>query len=153
MTREVRKVSADWQHPSDGSYTDGQIRYVPLYEGSAFASKAAKWDEGASNWARDKQPESAGSTPGQMSYAEWAGPRPRAEEYMPAWSEADCTHFMMYELSTEGTPVSPAFANIEELATWLTQNKVCLYADEVASYEQWLRICKGDAVSLTLLPR
>lgn len=116
MTREVRKVPATWQHPSDGYYPNGVIRYDPLFNGSQFICKATQWDESAAKWAQGEFPEDADATHRTMSFEDWDGPRPNAEDYMPLWPDAECTHFMMYELSTEGTPVSPAFATLKELA-------------------------------------
>lgn len=153
MTREVRKVPVNWQHPSDGYYTNGEIRYVPLFNGSQFMSKAAQWDENAAKWAQGEFPEDADAAHRTMSFEEWDGPRPNAEDYMPRWPEAECTHFMMYELSTEGTPVSPAFASLKELAAWLAENKVSLYANEPAGFDHWLKVCNGEAVALALTPQ
>ena len=33
MGREVRRVAADWKHPTNGRYHDGSVRYVPLFDG------------------------------------------------------------------------------------------------------------------------
>ena len=116
MTREVRKVPADWQHPSNGQYWDGQVRYEPLFDGSKFEAKAAHWDEEAAKWARGEFPEDASEAAKAMSYEDWEGPRPDPAHYMPRWADFECTHFMMYEVTSEGTPISPACASLEELA-------------------------------------
>lgn len=153
MTREVRKVPADWQHPSDGYYPNGEVRYVPLFNGDQFISKAAQWDESAAKWAQGEFPEDADAAHRAMSFEEWDDPRPAAEDYMPIWPEAECTNFMMYELSTEGTPLSPAFATLEELAAWLAENKVSIYANETAGFDDWLAVCNGEPVVLALTPQ
>jgi hypothetical protein len=62
---------------------------------------------------------------------------------MPQWGEGEATHYMMYEDTTEGTPISPAFATPEELARWLTDNGASAFAGRPASYEAWLRVCLG----------
>lgn len=50
---------------------------------------------------------------------------------------------MMYENTSEGTPISPAFETPEELAHWLADNGASAFGSETASYESWLRICRG----------
>ncbi|CAM3169196.1 hypothetical protein BZK31_08210 [Pseudomonas floridensis] len=152
MIREVRKVPANWQHPSDGYYPDGKVRYVPLFDSSEFTSKAAQWDENAAKWAQGEFPQDAGAAHRTLSFEEWDGPRPNAEDYMPLWPEAECTNFMMYELTTEGTPVSPGFATLEDLATWLAENNVSIYANEPAGFDDWLAVCNGEPVTLALTP-
>lgn len=55
--------------------------------------------------------------------------------------EAD--HFMMYENTTEGTPISPAFSTPEELAHWLANSGASAFAGMSASYESWLLVARG----------
>jgi len=50
---------------------------------------------------------------------------------------------MMYETTSEGTPISPAFATPEELAQWLADNGASSFGSSTASYESWLRVAKG----------
>lgn len=93
---------------------------------------------------RERHPER--SLPDTPSYAWWAGDRPeRPDEtgYMPDWADDQRTHFMMYEDTSEGTPISPAFATPEELARWLADTGASSFADQTASYEAWLRVAKG----------
>ena len=68
---------------------------------------------------------------------------PLFREDMPLWPEREATHFMMYENTSEGTPISPAFATPEELARWLANTKASAFADQGASYKAWLRVCQG----------
>lgn len=80
--------------------------------------------------------------------ADWCHPWGEDGRYvplqlMPDWPEADCTHLMMYETVSQGTPVSPAFATPEELARWLVDNKATFYAKDLATYDEWLRVAKG----------
>ena len=62
---------------------------------------------------------------------------------MPDWPAEQCTHLMMYEDTSEGTPISPAFATPEELARWLTDNGASAFGSSTGSYEGWLRVAKG----------
>jgi hypothetical protein len=68
---------------------------------------------------------------------------PDKRDYMPDWPEEQRTHYMMYEDTSEGTPISPAFATPEELAQWLVDNGASAFAGETASYDAWLRIARG----------
>jgi len=62
---------------------------------------------------------------------------------MPNWTEDEATMFVMYEDTTEGTPISPAFATPEELARWLADNQASSFGNMTATYSQWLRVCNG----------
>ena len=53
------------------------------------------------------------------------------------------TLYMMYETCTEGTPISPAFKTPEELARWLADSGASAFGNMTASYEAWLRVCRG----------
>ena len=122
MGREVRKVPANWEHPKneDGSYK-------PLLEGynddkEAFLSMVKQ--------------------EGLQEAVEYMG-CPDKNDYMPDWPESKADHFMMYEDTSEGTPISPAFKTPEELAKWLTDNNASSFANMSATYEQWLSVAKG----------
>ena len=78
-----------------------------------------------------------------MNFSEWHGERPKKEDYMPEWPEEMLTHIMMYEDTSEGTPISPAFTTPEELAKWLADNNASAFGDMTATYEQWLNVCRG----------
>lgn len=150
MGREVRMVPANWQHPKypEGHHKAG--RYVPLHDGGGYETRAADWDEEYTQWQAGfkrsygtegkwvaKDPDDL------MRFTEWEGERPSPDDYMPNWPESERTHFMMYEDTSEGTPISPAFATPEELARWLADNGASSFGDMTASYEQWLRVAKG----------
>ena len=128
MGREVRRVPADWQHPKDA-----KGNFIPMHEYFPFDEEEIK--EGlAEGWLTNTPP----------NYG-W--------DVMPAWSDSERTHIMMYEDTSEGTPISPAFATCEELARWLADNKASSFAGMTASYEQWLHTCKvGSAVSAVFSP-
>jgi hypothetical protein len=93
MGREVRKVQASWQHPTDEK--NGWL--IPI----------------------------------------------RGED-MPQWTEAEATHFQMYENITEGTPMSPVMDSPEALAQWLADTKANAFAGHPASYKAWLKVCRGS---------
>lgn len=149
-------VPADWQHPKypDDHYEEHRRgRYIPLHDGNGghYAQVAAEWDEGFARWQggfcesygdgpkwKPRDPKYAG-----MRYTEYSGARPSPDDYMPDWPAERRTHLMMYEDTSEGTPISPAFATPEELARWLADNGASSFAGMTATYEQWLGVCKG----------
>lgn len=136
MGREVRMVPKNWQHPKK----DGQ--YIGLFDGG-FADAAADWDSEKAKWDAGEYPDYATEESKLMSYSEWAGGRPDANDYMPDFPADQCTHCMMYETTTEGTPISPAFETPEELARWLFDNGASAFGYQTASYESWLRVARG----------
>jgi hypothetical protein len=77
-----------------------------------------------------------------MTYEQYSGQRPHRDDYMPNCPIEQRTHLMMYENTSEGTPISPSFATPEELARWLVDNKASSFGSSIGSYEGWLRIAR-----------
>ncbi|MNR40154.1 hypothetical protein D3C85_1584160 [compost metagenome] len=50
---------------------------------------------------------------------------------------------MMYETTSEGSPISPAFETPEQLARWLADNGASAFGGSTASYASWLRVANG----------
>ncbi len=153
MSREIRRVPADWVHPYDivtrhtrplgygERRTTAELR--PLlamswreqfekweaarlgWEGSEEATK--RWTEEAIASLRKsdpsgRRPESWYPKVGDLYYASFEachGERPNPVDYMPDWPEEARTHWQVYETVSEGTPVSPVFASIDDLIEWL----------------------------------
>jgi len=142
-------VPPGWQHPK---MANGDSK--PLMKGP-FSKHLANWDEAAAAWERGevedwapgdgpkKWKPKAGSSLEYESYAEWADERPKAEDYMPEFEPGTATMLVMYENTSEGTPISPAFATPEELARWLADNNASAFGGMTATYEQWLSTCKA----------
>ena len=122
MGRVVRKVRKDWEHPKDESGD-----YKPLLDG--YINQASEFMEMAKK-------------DGLQEAVEYMG-CPDKNDYMPDWDNAVRTHLMMYEDTTEGTPISPAFETPEELARWLTDNGASAFGSSAASYDGWLRVANG----------
>ena len=132
MGREVRMVPKEWEHPKDKQTG----RYRPLY-GSSYAAAAKEFLEMA-------------TTKGLQEAVDWMG-CPDKEDYMPDWKPEERTHLMMYEDTSEGTPISPAFETPEEMAQWLSENGASAFGDMTASYDDWLHTCKrGYAVGMVI---
>lgn len=133
MGREVRKVPGNWEHPKDE-----RGRYKPLFPGERYESSRKEFEDKLAD-------------EGLQAAIDYCGNPPDVNDYMPNWPESERTHLMMYEDTTEGTPISPAFKTPEELARWLADNKASAFGSETAIYEQWLAtINDGFAVSMVM---
>jgi len=122
MGREVRRVPKGWNHPKDGD------RFTPLFDGYVAALASFQDDINKMGLARA---------------INWNGGGPQANDYMPDWPVSERTHYMMYEDTSEGTPISPAMESPEALAHWLADNGASSFGRSTATYEQWLTICRG----------
>lgn len=138
MGREVRRVPSGWQHPKDE-----HGRYVPLFDGGTYRARTLEWDEEYAKWSRGEFPDYADEDSRKLSYEEWNGARPNPDDYMPNWPDSERTHLMMYEDTTEGTPISPAFDTPEKLAQWLADTGASSFGSSTANYEAWLRVARG----------
>ena len=147
MSREVRRVPKDWEHPvKEDGFTD-----VPLL-GRSFSEDLRDWEECNEKWNQGQCETYAREGPKwgpiseehrNLSYTEYNGPKPLADEYAPDWPDEERTHYQMYQTTSEGTPISPVFETPEELARWLTDNDASAFGGALASYEAWLRVCRG----------
>ena len=121
MGREVRRVPPNWQHPTQ-MYVSGP-GYKPMFD-QTFAAAVAEWEEGRRRWNAGKDPdrESYKNDDGSyQTYAEWHGEKPDDPSYYRPWEDAEATWFQLWETVSEGTPVSPPFATLEELAQHLAK--------------------------------
>jgi len=105
MSREIRRVPPDWEHPRDALG-----RYKPLIDRD-YETALQEWWEGRQKWQRN--PES------DCTWEEWEGSAPNPDYHRPAWSAEEATCFQVYENVSEGTPTSPVFATERELLAWL----------------------------------
>jgi len=51
--------------------------------------------------------------------------------------------WQIWETTTEGSPITPAFATPEECARWAADNGASTFGYQTASYETWLRFITG----------
>jgi hypothetical protein len=137
MGREVRSVAKDWEHPRRVNGI-----FEPLFEGCELQGAQDEWDVEQSEFNESEE---------GCTFIEYYGERPCSDDYMPNWSDDEKTHIMMYEDTSEGTPISPAFETPEELARWLTDNNASSFAGMGATYDQWFNmINRGSAVSMVI---
>jgi hypothetical protein len=152
MGREVRRVPEKWKHPKNENG-----RYQPMFEGdykkefNEWLEEKNQWDNGFQrDWSNgDYKPKEEKYT--DMSFEEWHGTAPDSRYYMPQWTEEEKTHLMMYETTSEGTPISPAFKTPEELAHWLYENKASTFGSMTTTYEQWLKMIKGSGWAISAI--
>jgi len=119
-TREVRMVPANWEHPKNA-----YGKYKPLLNFNQFAGDLKEFNNFAMNH-------------GEKAAIADMGRRPRQDYYMPEWTGDEKTHYMMYEVTSEGTPISPACETPEQLAHYLHDNHETWFAGFELSYEEWL---------------
>ena len=130
MSLEVREVPANWEHPRD---EDGA--YKPLLSAHSFNDHMQDW-----SYAK-LTAESEGQN---IAPEEFETTRPdRDKDFMPEWTDGEATHYQMYETTSEGTPISPVMETPEMLASWLVENNVSAAGGQEASYEGWLKVCRG----------
>ena len=149
MSRQVRRVPAGWEHP----LIEGEDEYQPMYDQS-WEEAVAEWEEGLAKWNSGLTPYHNGRTlewrtddpDGNRQFcAEWADYSPRSEDrglYRPNWTREERTHFQFYEGVSEGTPISPVFPSLEELAKWLEVNGHTIAGHTVDTREGWMERLK-----------
>lgn len=160
MSREVRRVPPDWQHPERQDGRDGG--YQPMFD-ETFDEALNEWLAELWWWKRGVyvytwDTDSAVAEPHDRprttaAYVERVGGPPQPEFCRPDWPKESRTHWQMYETTSEGTPISPPCATPEELARWLTDNRASTFGNDTATYDQWLAmIRRGYAPSAIYTP-
>ena len=137
MSREVRRVPPTWVHPKDD-----RGRYQPMFDRD-FLAEAREWMDAAIAWDNGTDADAATEKAGHPFYWQWNGGPPDPQYYMPSWPFEERTHYQMYETTSEGTPISPIMESPELLARWLVDNNASAFGGGGASYEGWLRVCRG----------
>jgi len=126
MGREIRRVPANWQHPTHErcphNTTCRPVCYRPLFD-QDYDSAAREWLDGLLAWEADKAGERTKAERSkyyERYFWDWHGRPPDKDSYRAdAWTPEQATHFQMYETVSEGTPVSPVFATRDELIDYL----------------------------------
>ena len=122
--REVRPVPLDWQHPREpGTYSDGSPRYRPLYSRASMLSHLEF---------------NADCPPDELTDVD-------PDDYMPEMAGGTPYGYQLYETTTEGTPVSPVFPSLQELAAWC-EDGATVFARFKWTREQWLASFEADSL-------
>jgi hypothetical protein len=118
--REVRPVAIGWEHPREpGTHSDGSPRYRPLFSRADLLSHTRDREEHPEDYDDGKE--------GEIDL----------DDYMPPIPEGADFGYVLYETTTEGTPDSPVFETLEELATWCEDNAT-VFADIKWTRAEWL---------------
>lgn len=123
MGYTIRRVPKDWNHPKDS-----RGYYKPLYD-QDYETESNLWKDGYVKFYKrgmDKQL--------NCEYWEYGGMPPDSEFYRPKWDSKQCTNYMLYENTSQGTPVSPSFENINDLTKWFYENQVSLFGSHRYNY-------------------
>lgn len=114
MSREIRRVPENWQHPKirgTGEYESLLSDYAWYVD--CWANTVTKEVDKIKEKADVSLQDAADYLDGLASEEYLAPPNPR--DFMPSG-----TWFQLYQTVSEGTPLTPPFASQEELVTHLT---------------------------------
>lgn len=111
MGREIRRVPPGWEHPKT-KRRNGEFGFQPMFDKS-YREAAEEWDRGYREWEpRDSF---------RWFWEREGVPPEDGAMYRPDWTEAEATGWCLYETVSEGTPVTPVFANAEGLIAYLAE--------------------------------
>jgi hypothetical protein len=135
MSREIRSVPANWEHPRDAAG-----RYIPLLD--LFTEHLAEWEKGKNEWLEGLRPSYCEDVyPSTLeAYVEYHGPAPVPDDYVD-YKGQPLTHFALYESTSEGTPVTPVFSTLMELENYLVE--VGTFYHEKYSRKAASELCKN----------
>jgi hypothetical protein len=125
MGRQMRRVPRTWQHPRNA-----QGAYIPMYEFFPYDEDEIR-DGLANGWLVESPPLYGLAV-------------------MPQWPAAERTHVQLYEDTTEGTPMSPVCATVEELARWVSDHQASWFAGITATYEEWLSALQSGTAGVVV---
>lgn len=148
MGCEIRKVPKDWEHPQEWNTLYNEMKNKPLFEGKngAFKKDAGEWMEGCIKWHQGIHPdqkEEAYDNKNKYCW-EWFGSPPEPKEYMPDFGD-NATHLMLFETTSEGTPISPAFETLDEVCQY-AENNCFTFAKHKTTKERWKEMLEDGFV-------
>ena len=118
MSREIREVPPDWQHPEDENG-----KYISVFD-RTFQDAETEWLQNAQLWEKQQHPhqlDSPNYTTHVTDYSHWDERPTDPSRYRPAHLESPSC-YQVYETVTGGTPVSPVFQTLRELAEYLVSS-------------------------------
>lgn len=112
MGREIRRVPANWDHKAWSATVRDDGQEQSCYDEN-YQTARDRW---LADFAAHKPEDHDGE-----DFWEYSGPPPERAYYRP-WKDEDATWSQLWQTVSEGTPVSPPFATLDELATYLAAN-------------------------------
>jgi len=85
-----------------------------------FAGAAKEWKDEFAKWEAGERPSYCSADDAKLEAWEWIGKPPDRKYYRP-FADEEATWYQLWETVTEGTPVSPPFATLEELVAHLAK--------------------------------
>lgn len=145
MSREIRKVPANWEHPKN-EYG----KYQPMFN-EFYGDVLNEWWEEHQQWEAGTHPDLEEDPLLKQKYpffAMWNGNPPDVEYYQTKkYSPEELTHIQLYEDTSEGTPLSPVFKKeeFENLCEWAAKNE-STFANFKATKEEWMQMLSNGNV-------
>lgn len=157
MGREIRRVPKDWKHPEKQPMYDSSYR-VAMEEWNEekriFDAIGPSMEIGVEG---KRDPKDVVEFEGKHyltfpddksdTFEEWHGGPPNEDYYRPDWKPEEMTHYQIYETVSEGSPIGPVFASLDQCEDYLVN-----VGDHWGKYtrEQARLFCKrGWAPSMT----
>lgn len=137
MSRELRRVPANWEHPKKDNG-----KYQPIFN-RYYGDVLSEWIKNNEQWENGTHPDLIEDLELKKEYpffAMWDGNPPDIEYYQTKkYSEEELTHIQLYETTSEGTPMSPVFRadEIEKLCEYASEN-CTIFANRKISKDAWL---------------
>ena len=118
MGREIRRVPPNWQHPKHEviRFHLGQLQYVE--EDRSMHDR--RYEDAIEQWIKDRA-EWQAKPEHDCTFEDWEGKAPDPDDYRP-WKDEEATWYQLWQTVSEGSPVSPPFATLDELAAYLAEN-------------------------------
>lgn len=79
---------------------------------------------------------------------------PTCEGEGKAWAKVEIPTgpgYQLWETTSDGSPLSPAFKTPEELARWLADNNASTFGRMTTTYENWLAFIEGPGESVGMV--
>lgn len=121
MGREIRKVPPNFEHPTHKDFSHWIGGYHPMFN--------ENFDEVFANWLENFDRIKNGNlTENEKEWyphglADWLVDEPPPDPlYYRHYKDEEATWYQYYETTSEGTPLTPPFSTLEELAKYLEEN-------------------------------
>jgi hypothetical protein len=155
MGRELRRVPLDYEHPTDREGRDLHPMFDEVYSDvlAEYEREKALWEKGEHEDQREGGLAVSGARrTATGTWEDWAGDPPDPAYYRQESWEGRELGIQLWENTTEGTPLSPVFADtdvgLRALAAWAAENATT-FADFRASAEGWYEMLRENQVAAT----